>query len=222
MLNHLKKPLPRTSTSKLKYRLKWWLSFLLSWGLLLFSGSYYAYSKRQQYVRENQVVWVVVTRQDISAPSLINEQQVRLKPFPRKYLPDQFFKETRLTIGRLITQDVTKGEIITPHNFGPSGDPTSISAQFQEHFAFTLDEEWLIARLPELKPHDHIDILASHPKDPSQETMLLVERAEVIEIQNTKSRKKTLVLNLTQTQAQSLLAARGMGLPMQILVHSSL
>jgi hypothetical protein len=99
-------------------------------------------------------------------------------------------------------------------------DPNSITAQFEENFAFTMGEDWLVAKLPSLSRGDLVDVLVTNPKLVTDNTTTVASGLRVLTVE-AKSGRKNLVLNLNSEQAQALLFSRGLRLPMQVLVHSA-
>ncbi|HEY5714275.1 MAG TPA: SAF domain-containing protein [Candidatus Gracilibacteria bacterium] len=194
--------------------------YAITFLIMLLIGVWYSYAYHQQYVIDHQIIYAVIAEQDISSPKLIESEDLKLKGIPRKYLPRQFFLETESLTDQLLVQDLIEGEVLLPHHLKPKSDPNSISAKFENDYAFTLDEEWLIARLPQLKSKDHIDLIVSNPGN--QEDLIIAENLEILAIQTNKAGKKTLVLNTTKAQSESIIAARSLRLAMQVLVRSSI
>ncbi len=195
--------------------------FQLTFLLIALITSFYTYSHWKQHQNKEALLDVVVAVKSIDGPKVIEASDVEVKKIPRRYLPETFFTSVEEVEGNVIVPDAIVGEVLLQKHFQGKLDPKSISAKFESDYAFTLDEEWLIARMPELRPNDRIDILASNPKGSIDQTLVIAQNIKVIEIQKGKS-KRTLVLQMTQEQAQPVIFARGLRLPMQVLVHSSI
>ena len=189
--------------------------------ILILIASFYTYGYWKNYQTQQQLISVVIANGNLIGPKALETSDLRIKKIPKRYLPDVFFTEITDVANKVLIPDLVKGEILLPKHFQGKLDPESISARFEEQFAFTLDEEWLMARLPELRTNDRIDILVSNPKSNIDQTIPIAQNIRVIEIQQTKT-KRTLVLQMTSEQAQPIVFSRGLRLPMQVLVRSSI
>lgn len=199
-------------------RRKYLLTFLLFFGFAVL----YSYSLTQKKIQELKLVPAVVIQKNIIAPHQITASDITIRYFQQKNLPLGYWPKTEDLVGKFIIRDMTLNQILLPIDTTLQIDPSSISTQFTEHFAFSLDEDWLESRFPTIKKNDHIDILIAHPRNnlPSD---FIATRVKVLSIKtNQKSGKKRLTLNVTPTEAQNLLEARAKRLTMQILVYSSL
>ena len=195
--------------------------FQLTFVLVALIATFYTYSFYKQHQSKEVLLDVVVAIKEIDGPKAIESSDIEVRKIPRRYLPSVFFTSLAEVEGNVLVPDAIPGEILLPSHFQGKLDPKSISAKFEDDYAFTLDEEWLVARLPQLRPNDRIDILVSNPKGGLDQTVVVAQKIRVITIQESKA-KRTLVLQMTQDQAQPVIFARGLRLPMQVLVHSSI
>jgi Flp pilus assembly protein CpaB len=199
-------------------RRKFFVLFLV----LLISTLFYSYVWQQQRQVEFDLVPVLVSRTDLMAPEEITGQELRLKYFSRQNIPVVTFSDENEITGLTLIRDVVRNEILLPHHFQPNINPESISTKFSDFFAFSLNEDWFEGKLPNLMPHDRVDILAVNPKSNRDQATILAENLEVIEVLSfKKNNAKTLIVNTTNQEAESILLARGSRLPMQVLVRSS-
>ncbi len=197
--------------------------FFLSFLLVLFISSFYTLYSAKQRIANEELVHVWVANQDVPSPTAIEQAHLQTNYFPRKNLPELYFHRSEDVVGKVLIQDVVKNEILLPHHFTETVDTSSVSTKFQKSFALTMDENWFEAKFPALSPHDTVDVLTTNPKEGFQQTIPVAANISIIEMQyNKKGDKKTLVVNLTQDEARTILFARGARLPMHIIVHSSL
>lgn len=196
--------------------------FLVLFIVLALSTLFYSYAWQQQKQIAFDLVPVLVADDDILAPEEVTATQLRLKYFPRQDVPVNTFDQPDDIIGQTLIRDVVRNEILLPHHFQPNIDPESVSTKFAEFFAFSVNEDWLEGKLPNLMAHDRVDILVANPKSRDDFAQILAENLEVIEvITSKKNNAKTLIINTTQPEAEAVLLARGSRLPMQVLVRSS-
>lgn len=181
-------------------------------------GGIYSFLFFKESARQNDLVSVYVAKRDLEAPVLLTEEELSLEFFPRKKLPEGFF--TSWKEDQVLVHDVGIREILTLRDVQSSVDPKSVSTRFKDFFALSLDEDWFEATFPHIYPGDHIDIVSGNPGGATVGTSILVEYGEVLDIQTARG-KKSITLHLTKAQAQSLLFARSLRLPLQILVYPS-
>lgn len=189
--------------------------------LLVGAIGWYAYKYAQARHSAEQLVSVVVASTDLKAPHQLEASDLRTLEIPQQLQPAGTWTETKDLVGQTLLRSVVAQEILLPADVHPELDSKSISAKFTEAFAFSLGEDWLVAKLPNVRPGDMVDILASNPKGRLAETTPVAEGLKVLAVPS-RSGRKSLVVNATQTEAQALLFARGLRLPMQVLVHSAL
>lgn len=197
---------------------RWFFSFLI---LLAFS-IWYTYQYSQFKVEQNALVSAIVMKQDLSAPIKITAEHLVSIKFSKKLLPENFFEKTEDLVGKTLVHNVVKNQIVLPHDIHFESDPDSISAQFEDLFAFSIDESWLSSRLPEIRKNDKIDVVVSNPKNIKDQSATVAKQVKVLDVQEGKDKKKTLIVNITKEEAQAILFSQGLRLPMQILVYSSI
>lgn len=214
-------PLPYTMTpyrAELERLQRRWVILLI--GLLGLLG-WYAYQYTQARAEAEKLQPVLVAQVNLVAPVKLSQSDLRVISVPQKFLPQGTWAQPTDLVGQTLRRDVVANEIILPADVQPKLDPKSISAKFEEAFAFTVGEDWLVAKLPGLRPGDQVDILASNPEVGTDATTLIAQQLTVLAVQSAGGRKN-LVLNVTAPEAQALLYARSLRLPMQILVHSAI
>ena len=197
-------------------------NFLFTFLLLLGFTSIYTYFYVEQKIEREQLVRVYAAKTEITPPKTLEKNDLVLLRISKKSLPTGYFEVAKENpvLGKTLVREVVKNEILLPHHLQIGIDPDSVSAQFEEFFAFTMDEDWFQAKLPNLKTNDLIDVVVSNPKQDLEASQIIVEAIKVIAIQ-TKNNKRTVVVNVTTDEAKSILFVRGLRLPMQILVRSS-
>ncbi len=201
-----------------KVQNKWFFTFLIIFGFAIFST--YQYSKFQ--VEENSLVDVVVAKKELISPMILSKNDLIIQKFSKKNIPEIYFQKKEDLVGKPLIQNIVSNQIILPNDINIKSNPNSISSKFTELFAFSIDESWLISRLPEIKKNDKIDIVISNPKKEITETITVAQQVNVIDIQIEKNKKKTLIVNITKAEASAILFSQGLRLPMQVLVYPSL
>jgi Flp pilus assembly protein CpaB len=202
-----------------KQQERWLITFIL----LIAITAYYAYVYLQQQRVNQELLTVLVFSEDLDRPVVLTPEHLTTQTFSRFKLPSgTFATETKASlVGQTLVRDVLANEIVLPHHVQSKLDPESVSAQFENAFGFTMDESWFQAKLPNLKAGDVIDILVSNPEGDLDATITVAQGLEVVTVQRS-NQKKTLIVNVTDAQAKQVLFARGLRLPMQVLLHSAL
>lgn len=196
---------------------QYFLAFLL---LLLLFG-YYAYRYTQHQATQNQLVEVVVAKTDLAAPKTLEPSDLSLIQLPQKWVPTSAQTSVETLRGKTLRRSLEANEVLVKLDTQDDLNPDSVSAQFDQAFAFTLGEDWLVAKLPNLKPGDTVDILATNPEANTEATTVVAAALRVITLDKAGARKN-LVINTTAEQAQALLFTRGLRLPMQVITHSAI
>lgn len=202
-----------------KQQERWLITFIL----LIAATGYYAYVYLEQQRINKELVPVLVFTQDLERPVALTADHLTTQTFSRFQLPQGFYDpETKESLlGQTLIRNAIANEILLPHHVQSKLNPDSISAQFENAFAFTMDEDWFQAKLPTLKGGDIIDLLVSNPESDLEATITVAQGLEVVAVQKLNS-KKTLIVKVTDPQAKQILFARGLRLPMQVLLHSAL
>jgi len=195
---------------------RWGLSFLIF--LLFMSGSLWSWA--QKVSRQEDLIDVVVVRESLEAPLGLESSQIHQEKRPRKWVPEDALLGLDSVIGQTLLTHKSSGQILTALDLGPPINLESISAQFQDHVAFGMDESWFVSRLPEIRSGDGIDILTTHPKSWNGASTIITQNVRVIDVQ-TSGAHKTLLVNVTHEEAKALMSARGLRLPMGVLVRAS-
>ncbi|MDH3324218.1 MAG: GerMN domain-containing protein [Candidatus Peregrinibacteria bacterium] len=185
--------------------------------LIIAAFSTYFYSK--EVVHKNELVEVLVFSQNFSDPKEIEKSDVHAEKFSRKKITETTIFDFEEIMGKTLIRPVVKNEILQLHHFQDAVDPESVSSEFNEFFAFAMDESWFVAKVPNIKKNDLIDILVSNPTYNLDQTTTVASAIKVLSVTDQKG--KTIVVNLTETDAQKILFARGLKLPMNILVRPS-
>ena len=198
-------------------------TLLFSLIIALSIAGFYSYFYVQNQIKAENKVKVIVIAQDLEAPHTLTESDLSHAWIPRALLPQGYFLDTKRSeaIGRTLTLPVKAQQVLLSH-FTESGmNPNSISAQFEQWFALSMDEDWFVAKLPNLKANDRIDLVVSNPNGNLEETTVLARNLKVIAIR-TIGNKRSLIINTTEEEARAILFSRGLKLPMQVLVHSAI
>lgn len=215
-------PLPVVHTSYHQLTTQTQKQFLLGFLIFLAFGLYSLSQYRTQTKAANELIEVAVINTDLNAPITLELSHLEIVSIPAKYLPSDHIKVADIKdfIGQTVKHDLSENQILTATQVSPDLNPNSISAKFTERFAFSVDEGWLVAKLPSLKANDRVNILVSNPSISEDSTTTLLSETPVIEVTKSGS-KKSVVLNLSETESQSLLLARSLRLPMQVIVLSA-
>ncbi|MCK5460692.1 hypothetical protein KAI58_01790 [Candidatus Gracilibacteria bacterium] len=193
--------------------------FLLSFVLFLILSGFYTYLYTQEKIRQNQLKTVLVFKENIEAPQIIKETNIKRIKMPQKHLPIGYFDSFEKIEGLTLIRDGVEKEILLSHNFQEETNPSSISARFSESFALTINEDWFESSFPQIHKNDRIDILVSNPKQSLSNTISIAQNLKVLDIQKEKNGQSFLVLNTSETEAQTILFSRGLHLPMQLLIR---
>lgn len=202
-----------------KQQERWLITFIL----LIAATGYYAYMYLEQQRTNKELVKVLVFTQDLERPVALMENHLTTQTFSRFQLPQGVYapENKESIVGQTLVRNVVANEILLPHHIQSKLNPDSVSAKFEDDFAFTMDEAWFQAKLPTLKAGDIIDVLVSNPEGDLESTITVAQSLEVVAVQKLNS-KKTLIVKLTDSQAKQILFAHGLRLPMQVLLHSAL
>lgn len=215
-------PLPLITLPYDKIIKKQQKKFLLTFLIFLAFSTFYTYFFIQEKIKNEQLITILAFSENLKFPKEIKKTDTKKIQIQQKNLPENIIKNFKEIEGKTLIQNVVKNEILLPHHFQKAINPDSISSKFTESFAFSLEENWLESDLPQIYKNDRIDILVSNNKKGISETLSIVTNLEVIEVQKNNRGKQILVINCTEKEAQSILFSRGLRLPMQVLIHSSL
>lgn len=221
--NRQKDPLLQVSTPYNQMLKRQHEALLISLIIALAVAGFYTYFYTKDQIAAQQQVSVVVAKQDLSAPHQLTADNLQTVMIAQKLLPDGTFleKDKDQLIGKSLTQPLKAKQIILAHQIQSDLDPDSISAQFDEWFALSMDEDWFVAKFPDFKANDRVDLLVTNPRNGLDATTVLARDLKVISIGQAKN-KRQIVVNSTEEEAKAILFARGLKLPMQILVHSAI
>lgn len=195
---------------------QYFIGFVL---LLIFLG-WYSYRYIQHQALQIKPVKVVAAKTDLAAPHKLSFTDLKVIEMPQKWVPISTWQDPSALVGQTLRRRLEANEVIVVADVQKHLDPNSITAQFKENLAFALGEDWLSAKLPNLKKTDKIDVLAANPKAGLEGTTTVASSLTVVAVEKSGGRKN-LVLNVTPQQAQSLLFTRSLRLPMQVVIHSA-
>lgn len=189
--------------------------------LVILGIAYYSYHYTQQQALAERLVPVVVATTNLAPGQSLEEGDLKLTKLPQAQMPAGSFEATKDLIGQTLIQQVAANEAIVLVDVSETQNPDSITAQFSNGHAFALGEDWLVSKLPALGAGDRVDVLVTNPKATENLSITAASNLQVIAVQSSNGRKN-LILKVTAEQAQALLSARGLRLPMQVLVHHRL
>lgn len=187
--------------------------------MLFLMFSYYAYRYTQHKTEVEALVPVVVATGSLDFPHRLTGDDLGIIVLPQKWVPVGSWSDTSELIGQTLLRSLEPYEVVVKADVHPDLDPKSVTAKFNEAFAFTIGEDWLVAKLPSLKDGDTIDVLATNPEAGLASTLPVASGLKIISVTAVGGRKN-LVVKVTQAQAQALLFTRGLRLPMQVLTHN--
>jgi len=194
---------------------RWWLILVLV--LLSLGGSLFFWTHQQSEIQD--LVSVIVLNQDILAVKTLETDDVSLVKRPRKWLPKYAIIDPDYAVGKTLLLPRSQGQMLTSFDVGSVTDPASISAKLYAGRALAMDEAWFLARLPVLSSGDRLDILVSYPGRWNAPSSVIAAGISVLEVSSSGG-KKTLFVQVTPEEAQAIVSARGLRLPMQVLVRS--
>lgn len=218
-----KGPLPQISTPYNQALKSQQEVLIISLIIAVAVAGFYTYFYTQKKIAAEQKVAVVVAKANLDAPHTLTEGDLQTVMLPQGLLPAGHFLKTELdeVIGQTLNVSLKQKQLVLAHFIQSDLDPTSVSAQFDNAFALSMDEDWFVAKLPNLKANDLIDIVVTNPRGDLEATTVLARSLKVISISKAGN-KRSLVVNSTEEEARAILFARGLKLPMQVLVHSAI
>jgi len=215
-----KNPLPQVTTpyrAELeRLQKRWAIGLLLSLILL----GWYAYQYTQSQAAKQAPVMVVAAQTNLAYPHTLSVPDLTLVEVPQRWVTATSWNRKEDLVGKTLRRNKEAFEVFTAEDVQADLNPKSVSAKFEEAFAFTIGEDWLAAKLPNLKGQDRVDILTANPEAGLEATVNVASNIKVVTVERSGGRKN-LVVNVTQKQAQALLFSRSLRLPMQVLIHSS-
>lgn len=178
----------------------------------------YTYISVHKYNRAHDMIEVYVAQEDLVSPQEIKKEFFQKVLVPRGILPERTVKDLKDLQEKVLVENVYKNEVLTLNHLKQDVHPESVSGKFNNHFVFTVDENWFDARFPKLKRNDVIDVLVQNMASETRQTSVVASNVRVIELQEEKG-KRSLLLNVEMKDVESILFARGLRLPLQILLH---
>ena len=185
-------------------------------------ASFYSYFYTQSQIEAEQKIEVIIFNKDLEAPHKITAGDLSQLYVPQGTLPEGSFNlsEQDQLIDQTLTQSVKSKQLVLAHYLQTDLDPNSISAKFDDLFALSMDEDWFVAKFANLKANDRIDIVVSNPREDLAATTTLARSLKVISVSKSGN-KRSLVINTSEDEAKAILFAKGLKLPMQILIHAA-
>ena len=214
-----KPQLPRTNLPHQQETQNLQRQFFITFVILLLFSGWYSFRFIQHQKNLEDLVPVLVAKETVKSPQLVTQTLFKTSQIPRRYLPDQVFSDLESVQGFILVRDLQPNEVLVPSHLREGISKQSISHKIEGQYALSLDESWLVAKLPALKPQDRIDIMTTNPKVYNS-TNLIAQNLRVLQSIKGKNGKRTLLLEVETAQAEAILYARGLRLPMQILLKS--
>ncbi len=214
-------PLPEVSVTYNTMVKETQRQLLLGFLIFLLLGLYSFWHYHNQYKAINEPLNVLVFSENIEAPITLESKHLKSISIPKKYLPASYIeqKDKDKIIGQTIQQHTETGQILVLSHLNNELNAESVSAKLAEKYAFVIDESWLVSKFPNIKEEDLVSVLVSNPRADQVAAEVILSDIKVVELNYLKN-KRSLTLNLSKAESETLLFAKSLKLPMQIIVHS--
>lgn len=174
--------------------------FALVWFLL--------YSARAD--REQALTPAITATGEIAKGTQIEEKHLTEGRFAYQQLPEGYFGTDEDLIGLFAIQTISANAIVTEQDVKTFIQNDSMAVELDENeLAFTIDGSWLEGKFPKITKGDRINILVSNPQRSIEDTIFLVNSAEVIDfVQDGRSASANYItVKVTEEESRDILYA---------------
>lgn len=175
--------------------------FALIWFLL--------YNARADH--EQALTRAIVTADEITKGTQIEKKHLTEGRFAYQQLPSGYFDSVDNLIGLFAVQNMPANAIITDEDVKIFIQNDSMAVELGENeVAFTIDASWLEGKFPKITKGDRINILVSNPQRSIEDTIFLINSAEVIDyVQDGRSTSANYVtVKVTEEESRNILYAK--------------
>ncbi len=166
---------------------------------------FYPYAERMGATP--RAVQAVFARSDIAAGSVLTADQLEERHVPEDALPANHVVRLESVIGRAALYPMVAGEAVLPHKLlGGVGGPIAQRCPSGE-WCVSVPMDWFAAPAPMLAEGDRVDIAASPPDMPPEETGIIAVQVRVV--QPPADGTQALILAMQEREALALLYAWG-------------
>ncbi len=207
----LRKAAPRTTLSWELYLKKRRLKILAVVLILIILLGLISYFKIKKNNAAKELTAAVIATETIEKGTQITGDNIEIRSFERASLPEGFKADFTEVIDLYATQEIPKNGIISESDLRKVVSSDSLALNLdEEEVAFTIDGNWLESRLPKLSKGDSVNVLVSNPYRSIDDTVFLVEKAEVIDLSlDPKSTSSSFVtIKISPEESRNLLYAR--------------
>jgi len=113
---------------------------------------------------------VVVAKEPLHLGDKIELIHLKMMAIPQVNMPVGAIKSVEEIKGKTLLQHVAMNEILGEKDVSTAVSEQSVTARFKKDFAFTIGEDWLVAKLPDLTTGNKLDVLVTNPKVKSEAT----------------------------------------------------
>lgn len=161
--------------------------------------------------KEQALTRAIVTTGKIAKGAQIEEKDLVDGRFANQQLPDGYFATKDELIGLFAVQSLPENAIITTEDVKVFLQNDSMAVELgPNEVAFTIDASWLEGKFPKITKGDHINILVSNPQRDIEDTLFLVNGAEVIDYVQEQGRSTSanyITVKLTEEDSRNVLYA---------------
>lgn len=189
--------------------------YLIGAMLLALLAAVLTYQYLQQ-IREQSLptAQAVVVVSEVPAQTVLTADLVEIRQLPSAMLPEGAIKQEGLAVGRLTRYPLATGEVLLQHDL-MSEEGAGLAGRLPDgRWAMVMPVGWLASPLPQIEQGDHIDILAYAPGQAAEQTALIVERVELVEVHESGGGAARVTLAVSLEQATSILYSHVNGFQM--------
>lgn len=160
---------------------------------------------------ERALVRAIVATDEIAKGTQIEEKHIVEGRFANQQLPNGYFATQDELIGLFAVQAVPKNAIITAEDVKMFIQNDSMAVELSsDEVAFTIDASWLESKFPQVTKGDRVSILVSNPQRDIDDTIFLINSAEVIDyVQDGKNASANYItIKVTAEEGRDILYAK--------------
>lgn len=178
------------------------------------------YYTLEQYTPNQETVTVAVLTTSVDARHSISKDDFTWEKTDVSLIPETAFTEKDGDPAGFVTLlPIDKGTLLTQTLLVNNTNPDSISTVLTDGLAFRLPVDWFQNGLPEVAIKDTIDIFISAPGTTLEDTRLLADTIEVIDIEEGKSKTEAIIVQIPRKRAAEISAAHANQLAMTVAIH---
>lgn len=161
--------------------------------------------------REHALTLGIVAKDEIARGVQIEEKHLDEGRFAYQQLPNGYFASEDELLGLFAVQTIPKNAIITTEDVKVFIQNDSMAVELSsDEVAFTIDASWLESKFPQVTKGDRVSILVSNPQRDIDDTIFLINSAEVIDyVQDGKNASANYItIKVTAEEGRDILYAK--------------